>query len=262
MSAPRPRTEIKPPPGSQAEMYLGRAIEEFHRASNPPDLWTEPDPFLADSIVFSGAQALMTAQNNRLQALRTAVLFAAITVEALANEFATEALGTKTAEMIDNLSPADKVETAVRLATGDDTILDRSRDPMQTVVQLIRIRNRLVHPKPSNGLAAWTQGIDESDEMAFGPQAAERAIVQVAQLIVLCVEYMPYPNLHGGLAKTVFRNKDLLTKHRELVGPRIRDLPSKDAPGTSSIYNQMRGRIKPAATGVAAAEPNESGGET
>jgi hypothetical protein len=99
----RPRTEITLPPGSQAEMYLSRAVEEFHRAGNPPDLWTEPDPFLADSIVFSGAQALMTAQNNRLQALRTSVLFAAITVEAFANEFASEALGAKAAEMIDNL---------------------------------------------------------------------------------------------------------------------------------------------------------------
>ena len=71
--------------------------------------------------------------------------------------------------MIDNLSPADKVETAVRLATGDDTILDRGREPMQTVVQLIKIRNRLVHPKPSNGLAAWTQAVEESDEK--GPLA-------------------------------------------------------------------------------------------
>ena len=91
--ARHPRTEIEPPPGSQAEMYLSRAVEEFHRASNPPDLWTEPDPFLAGSIVFSGAQALMTAQNNELQALRTSVLFAAITVEAFANEFATRRSG-------------------------------------------------------------------------------------------------------------------------------------------------------------------------
>jgi hypothetical protein len=254
----RPRTEIKLPPGSQAEMYLSRAVEEFHRASNPPDLWTEPDPFLADSFVFSGAQALMTAQNNRLQALRTSVLFAAITVEAFANEFANEALGSKTAEMIDNLSPADKIETAVRLATGDDTILDRGREPMQTVVQLIKIRNRLVHPKPSNGLAAWTQAVEESDETAFGPQAAERAILQAGNLIVLCVPHMPHPNLRGGLAKMIVQNEDLLTTHRESVGPGIRDLPGKDAPGTSSIYNQMRGRITPAAAGLEGAAPTES----
>jgi hypothetical protein len=254
----RSRTEIKLPPGSQAEMYLSRAVEEFHRASNPPDLWTEPDPFLADSIGFSGAQALMTAQNNRLQALRTSVLFAAITVEAFANEFATDALGAKTAEMIDNLSPADKVETALRLATRDDTILDRGRDPMQTVVQLIKIRNRLVHPKPSNGLAAWTQAVEESDEKAFGPQAAERAILQVANLIVLCVRHLPYPKLRGGLAKMIVQNADLLTTHRESVGPGIRDLPGKDAPGTPSIYNQIRGRIKQAGTGLEGAGPTES----
>jgi hypothetical protein len=246
----RPRTEIKLPPGSLAEMYLSRAVEEFHRTGDPPDLWTEPDPFLADSIVFSGERALMTAQNNRLQALRTSVLFAAITVEAFANEFATEALGAKTAEMVDNLSPADKVETALRLATGDDTILDRGRDPMQMVVQLIKIRNRLVHPKPSKGPAAWTQAVEESDEKAIGPQAAERAILQVANLIVLCAPHLPYPNLRGGLAKMIVQNEDLLTTHREAVGPGIRDLPGKDAPGTSSIYNQMLGRIKPAATGL------------
>jgi hypothetical protein len=243
--AKRTDTEIKIPPGSQAEMYLSRALDEFYRASNPPDLWIEEDPFLAGSLL-AGAQMTMTAQNRRLQALRTSVLFSAVAVEAFANEFAYEALGAPTARMIDNLGPADKIETAVRLATGDDSILDRGRQPMQTIVSLVKTRNRLVHPKPTNGLAAWTQAVEETDEDTFGPKVAEQAILAVSELIVLCVPHLPHPNLSGGLAKMIAQNKDLLTKHREGVGQTIRDLPAKGAPGTSSLHNQMRGRIKPA----------------
>jgi hypothetical protein len=231
------------PPGSQAEMYLSRALDEFHRASNAPDLWIEEDPFLSGSLL-AESQALMTAQNQRLQALRTSVLFAAITVEAFANEFASEALGAPTARMIDKLGPAEKIETAVRLATGDDTILDRGRHPMQTITTLTTTRNRLVHPKPTNGLAAWTQALEDSDEKAFGPEVAEQSILAVADLIVLCVPRLPHPNLRGGLAKMIVRNKDLLRAHRESVGPKIRDLPAKDSPRVSPFRNQMRGRIK------------------
>ena len=84
-------------------MYLSRALDEFHRAGNAPELWIEPDPFLKDSIVFGGAQQIVTAQNRRLQALRSCMLFAAIAVEAFANEFAYHVLGAQTAKTIDNL---------------------------------------------------------------------------------------------------------------------------------------------------------------
>ena len=139
---------FKPDPGSQAEMYLSRALDALHRAGNPPELWIEPDPFLKDSIVFGGAQQILTAQNLRLQALRSCMLFAAITVEAFANEFAYHALGAQTAKTIDNLGPAEKIDTALRLAACNGDLLDRGRDPFQTVVTLVKTRNRLVHPKP------------------------------------------------------------------------------------------------------------------
>ncbi|MDQ6855124.1 MAG: hypothetical protein M3046_15790 [Actinomycetota bacterium] len=244
------RPNINLPSGSQAEMYLSRALEEFHRASNGPDLWVEEDPFLSGSFL-AESQALMAAQNRRLQALRTSVLFAAITVEAFANEFSAEALGAPTARMIDKLSPADKIETAIRLATGDNTILDRGRNPMQTITALIGTRNRLVHPKPTNGLAAWTQALEDSDEEAFGPKVAEQAILAVADLIVLCVPCLPHPNIRGGLAKMIVQNKDLLTAHRQSVGPTIRDLPTKDTEGTAPLHHQMRARIRPRKTGPA-----------
>jgi hypothetical protein len=227
-------------------MYLSRALDELHRAGNAPELWIEPDPFHKDSIAFGGAQQIMTAQNRRLQALRSCMLFAAITVEAFANEFAYHALGAQTAKTIDNLGPAEKIDTALRLAACNEDLLDRGRDPFQTVVTLVKTRNQLVHPKPSNGLAAWTQDLEDSDEDVFGPRAAERAVLAVADLIVLCVPYMPHAIQHGGLAKSVAMNKDLLKAHREAIGNRIRDLPAKDTPATPTLQHQIRGRIKPA----------------
>jgi hypothetical protein len=37
-------------PASQAEMYLARALEEFHHASNAPDLWVPADALHRGSI--------------------------------------------------------------------------------------------------------------------------------------------------------------------------------------------------------------------
>jgi hypothetical protein len=71
-------------PASQAEMYLARALEEFHHASNAPDLWVPADALHRGSMLAS-SQEVLTAKNRRLHFLRSAVLFAALSAEAFAN---------------------------------------------------------------------------------------------------------------------------------------------------------------------------------
>jgi hypothetical protein len=170
---------------NQSEMYLIRALDEFHRAGNAPDLWMPVDDFHSETI-FKGAQEVLTAKNRRLQFLRTSVLFSAIAAEAFANEFVDDTLGRNMAGTLDKLSTADKLIVGAQLVAGNTSPLDKGRQPMQDIAGLATTRDRLVHPKEKGGIAAWTQHVTEDDENRVGAAAAEGAILAVVDLVVVC----------------------------------------------------------------------------
>lgn len=224
-------------PASQAEMYLARALEELHRAANPPDLWVPVDAIHRESIL-EEMQAALTARNRRLHFLRSTVLFAALAAEAFANELLDELLSRADVEALDKLQTPEKLYIGTRLATRESP-LSRGAQPMQGLVQLFKTRNRLVHPKPQGGIAAWARDVEASDELAVGPDAALTAIVAVAETVTLCTELRKHPIIHGGLARTILRHRQVLVRHNELVGPKILDVPAPDAPASPPLVDQM-----------------------
>jgi hypothetical protein len=223
---------------SQAEMYLSRALEEFHRSANAPDLWIPVDAFHRDSLL-EGPQASLTARNRRLHFLRSTVLFAALSAEAFANELLDELLSSADADALDKLSAPDKLLIGTRTA-AETSPLTRGAEPMQGLVELVRTRNRLVHPRPKGGLAAWVQDVQPTDEDSIGPAAARRAILSVADAVVLCTPVRKHPLLHGGVAKTIARHRALLDRHQDNAGPTILDVPDHDAAGVPGLYEQMQ----------------------
>jgi hypothetical protein len=225
-------------PASQAEMYLLRALEEFHHAGNPPDLWKPVAGMLKGSLL-EGAQAIGDAKNARLRFLRGTVLYAALGIEAFANELLAELLVARDFDAVDRLEVPDKLLIGTRLATGESP-LSRGRQPLQDVAILVKKRNRLVHAKPQNGIAAWIQNIEDADEDAVGPNAALTAILRVAETMEICNELRRHPNLHAGIAKTVVRYRQLLVTHSQLTGPKIMDVPDRAAPEVAPLWDQMR----------------------
>lgn len=108
---------------------------------------------------------------------------------------------------------------------------------------MVKTRNRLVHAKPQNGIAAWIRDVEGADEAAVGPLAALTALLRVSETIVMCTELREYPNLHGGVAKTILAHRQLLVQHKELAGAKITDIPAKDEAGAAPLWDQMQEAI-------------------
>jgi hypothetical protein len=219
-------------------MYLARALEEFHRSANAPDLWVPVDAFHRDSLL-EGPQASLTARNRRLHFLRSTVLFAALAAEAFANELLDEVLSSADARALDRLPTPEKLLLGTRVAAGTSPLV-RGTEPMQGLVELFRTRNRLVHPRPQGGVAAWVQDLQPGDESAVGPAAARRAILCVADAVVLCTELRKRPRLYGGIAKTIATHRGLLERHQALAGSSVLHVPDKDAAGVPALWDQMQ----------------------
>ncbi len=219
-------------------MYLLRALQEFHHSANPPDLWVPVDALHRGSIL-EGPQEAMNAYNRRLHFLRSTVLFAALSAEAFANELLDELLSPADFEALDKLPTPDKLLVGTQLAAAGKSPLERGAQPLQDLTLLCKTRNRLVHARPQGGIAAWDRDVEEADETAIGPKAALTAILRVSETVNVCTELRAHPILHGGLAKTILRHRGILERHQALAGPKILDLPARDAAGVPPLYDQM-----------------------
>lgn len=218
-------------------MYLLRALDDFHRSANAPDLWVPVDAMHRDSLL-EGAQAAYTARNRRLHFLRSSILFSALSAEAFANELLADLLSPADAEAMDKLPTPDKLLLGIR-AAGHEPPLERGSEPLQSLVTLFRTRNRLVHPRPQGGLAAWVRDVEEAEESALGPRAAQRALICVAEVSASCNELRKHPNLAAGLARTILRHRQIVEQYQAAAGESILDVPPKDAPGTAPLDHQM-----------------------
>jgi hypothetical protein len=219
-------------------MYLHRALQEFHHSANPPDLWVPVDALHRGSIL-EAPQAVMNAYNRRLHFLRSTVLFAALAAEAFTNELLDELFSPADFNALDKLPTPDKLLIGTQLARAGESRLERGAQPLQDLTLLFKTRNRLVHARPQGGIAAWDRDVEEADELAVGPKAALTAILRVAETMTMCNELRAHPILHDGLAKMILRHRGLLERHQDLAGPKILDLPARDALGVLPLRDQM-----------------------
>lgn len=120
---------------------------------------------------------------------------------------------------------------------------------------------------PQNGIAAWIRDVEAADEEAVGPRAALTAVLRVSETIVVCNELREYPNLQGAVAKTILDHRQILVRHNDVAGPKIADLPARDADGVPPLWDQMQESIASRAglrpsdgeAGPAAAKPSREG---
>jgi hypothetical protein len=162
-------------------------------------------------------------------------------------------------EALDMLSAPEKLLIGTRLAAGGQSPLDRGAEPLQSLAELSKVRNRLVHARPQGGIAAWVQDVEEADERAIGPEAALNAIMRVSETVVACAPLRKHPSLHGGLAKMIVFHAGLVEAHNQRAGPKILDVPAKDAGGVPGLRDQMMEIVAANARAKAAAEAASAG---
>lgn len=229
------------PRAAQSSAYLNQAVEALTAASSAPALYAEIADYYRGSMLES-AQQRLSAMNRRLSFLRSAVLFAALSAEAYANEFLEAALPAPDAQALDRLVTPEKLLIGSRLV-GVEPPLDRGRLPLQRLFALFEVRNALVHPRRSGAksISAYSHNVTEQDKELVGPKSATSYIVAVAELTVLLEPYRPGRSVIGEAAMIV-EHRAVLDAHLKVLGDEILVVPEPDAPAPVPLLVQMQRR--------------------
>jgi hypothetical protein len=126
---------------------------------------------------------MIMAASKRIEFARTSILFSALSAEAYANQFLAEYVQTRDAKALDRLPFPDKLLIAPRVAFGR-TLLDRGREPMQTIDALYRLRTQLVHPRPRKVHVKEGSLFEQAGYDDYNPEVAARSLVGVATVVV------------------------------------------------------------------------------
>jgi len=226
------------PRASQSSAFITQAADALTDACNPRALWIDAPEFY-DGSLLKPAQRGLTARNRRLTFLRSSVLFSALAAEAYANEFLTAVLANADADAADRLTTPDKLLLGPRLA-GLDGPLDRGSQPLQTITQLFRVRNALVHPR-RDGPSAYVHNLTEQDREQIGPRAAGRYLLGVAETIVLLDPLRPRRGIIGE-ASYLAKHPQVVHEHLAILGDDIAAVPKEDGEVPVNLIEQARRR--------------------
>jgi hypothetical protein len=162
---------------SLADDHLGQAAEALRSSGSPETLYIHSARQSDKPIAHTAARAL--ALGKRVGYSRTAILFAALACEAFINEFLDEHLSGADLDATDRLTTLDKYVLGPRLAIGRP-LLERGHEPAQSIRDLFRLRDRLVHSKPREVPKRVSLFDDPAEFDTYNPEAAAKFIVAVA----------------------------------------------------------------------------------
>jgi hypothetical protein len=156
------------------------------------------------------------AESWRITYSRRALLFAAFSAEAYANDFLFEEWrGSKDREALQALSTVNKYALLPGFA-GRGAVLDRGHDPLQQIKWLFDRRNELVHPKPHEDKdLTW-------EPENHNPVAAAKSILAVAEGAALLAGGAPEASV---LSYALAESKALL-KYGKRPLPAVHDEPA------------------------------------
>lgn len=222
--------------------YLSQALEALRDSSCARRLYpNEVDPWHEGFL--ESAQRNLDASNARLRFLRTAVLFAALSAEALANEILATHLAEQDFKAADRMSPPDKLLLGPRLC-GFEEVLRRGEEPHATLVDLFKVRNKLVHPKLGavSGYVGLKGSNDKDDEL-YGPVQAVRFIRAVGRTGVALHDLRPRRHFRLPFQDIVIHGA-VLDDYLERTSRQLQWIPSKDAEPEADLEIAMARRRK------------------
>jgi hypothetical protein len=158
------------------------------------------------------------AEGWRVTHSRRALLFAAFAAEAYANDFLYENWdGQRDRDALQKLSPVDKYALLPDLA-GATPVLNRGREPLQTIRWLFKRRDELVHAAPRGRDLTY-------DPANHNPRAAAKSIVAVADASAVLNGEAP----GGSVLSYVLAERNALLEYGERAAgelPGIHDPPA------------------------------------
>ena len=109
------------------------------------------------------------------------------------------------------------------------------RDPLNSVKELFRVRNALVHPQPSNpnekrkyAFNAYADRITGEDQESFGPKAVCGYLVNAGRFIV-AVDPMRSTLSLVGQAELITKYHGIVSAYPVHIGPQIASVPERNA---------------------------------
>lgn len=221
---------MRPPRAeSLAGDYLMQAVEHLHDAGDPAHLfdhWRRHPSANRDHMESEG-------RRRRLRAARTAVLLTAFSGEAYVNEFL-DAHGA--------LAKWDREATFHKFLKGTadaygSRLFFHDREGYQELVDLYKLRDRLVHPKPGFGAAGehgLAREIPEKFEALFAlPKVAEYIVAVAGAADVLVPRAFGFETFDL-MGMTCWRGRSILRGYAR----RNRKLPAWDAPSERALFRQ------------------------
>ena len=224
---------------TQSTAYLNQAAEALTDAASPRALWRAADPLHRGGI-FEPVQRRVDAGNRRLARLKASVIFSALAAEAYANEFLEATCAAADAAAVDRLATPEKLLLAPRLS-GLPSVLERGREPHQTIRRLFRVRNVLVHPTAQGYSALVIHDLTDKDEADLGPVAAGVYLVAVARVIVEMDALRDDLRLNGE-AVLLFEESEAVQRFVAAMGTGIGDVPAELAPEPGDLLSVAQER--------------------
>jgi hypothetical protein len=227
-------------PRGLAGAHLDQAIDALGAAGDPDRLYPRWARERAPTDDLPRAMAILDALARRHTHLRTAALFAALAAEAYVNEFLATLLSGGDFRAVDRLPTIEKYVVGCRLALGEPLFV-RGREPVQTIAALLKLRDKLVHPKPGYGPTRpyidKTPGETEAD---FTAARAGRFIVYVAAAAVILLKRARPEELIDIPATFIWQGRNTVFAHAMRVSG---DLPPLDAPSEKPLLSQVIGAL-------------------
>ena len=220
------RLSLKEQNGAQSGAYIRQAARELRAAGDPKVLWDNISHVYEGSLILGRVERVVQASTQRLWHLRTAVLYAALSAEAYANEFLAHVLTPGEIQEVDRMPVIEKLSKGPSWADLTSP-LSRGTAPLQAVQQLIDLRDALAHPRPGQ-IPAHAASVTAEDEKRLGPPAVGRYIVAVAQVMELLDDLRPPPVFYRS-GRLLAQHPEVLQQHLHQVGETILRVPQESA---------------------------------
>ncbi|HEV7938050.1 MAG TPA: hypothetical protein VGP18_08510 [Solirubrobacteraceae bacterium] len=210
--------------------YLLQALDGLHDAGDPAHLFAHWRRFPPDDPGKVENEMRAAALRARVRAARTAVLFAALAAESYVNEFLSVH---GTLEKWDREPTHRKFLKGTHEAYGSQLFFV-DREGYQPIVDLFKLRNRLVHPKPGFGVSGLHGDPETEFEQLFAmPKVAEYIVAVGGSADLLMPRAYGFESVDiAGMV--IWRGKSVIRDYAQ----RHAKLPAWDAPAERPLFRQ------------------------
>lgn len=210
--------------------YLLQALDGLHDAGDPAHLfgyWRRFPPSDPRKVEKDMRTAALRA---RIRAARTAVLFAALAAESYVNEFLS---------VHGALPNWDRASTHRKFLKGTheaygSPLFFADREAYPVIVDLFKVRDRLVHPKPGFGMSGLPGQPDTAFEQLFAlPKVAEYIVMVGGSADLLMPRAYGFESIDVA-GTVIWRGRSVIREYAQ----RNAKLPAWDAPAERPLFRQ------------------------